>query len=132
MTYTDPPPTRAGIELTVLRRTEHTIVKLRGELDIATAPVLREGLVAALRPGTRRLILDLAGVPFCDAAGLAVLIGTRRRAAALGIVLLLTSPGPQVTSVLRVTGLDRSLPVRASVTEALAGSDTGAVARASR
>src|SRR4051794_38222618 len=96
--------TKAG--LSSRHRPAHTIVRLHGDIDLATAPVLRERLLSALRPGLRLLILDMSGVSFCDAAGLAVLIGTQRRASALGIILHLAAPRPQVIKVLRITGLD--------------------------
>ena len=91
-----------------------TIVRLGGDLDIATAPALRERLHGMLRPGTRLLIIDLSGVSSCEVAGLAVLIGTQRRAAARGITVRLAAPGPQVAELLRVTGLDRNLMICAT------------------
>jgi anti-anti-sigma factor len=114
-------PTR---ETAVFDHPDHTLVKVRGDLDIATAPALRERLVAALRPRTGPLILDLSGVSFCDAAGLAVLIGTQRRAAARGIVMLLAAPGPRLYALLEFTGLDRSLSVHQTVADARVWSRT--------
>ncbi|GAA2636992.1 STAS domain-containing protein [Actinomadura fulvescens] len=101
----------AEVAMPTRRRPGHTIVALHGELDIAAAPALREHLVGALGHSPRLLTLDLSEVSFCDAAGLAVLIGTQRRATALGITLHLAAPNPQVTKLLRVTGLDRVLTV---------------------
>lgn len=84
---------------------------LRGDLDMAAAPVLRERLRATLdsMPATRGLTIDLARVPFCDAAGLAVLVGAFRRAHAIGITVTLTRAQPGVARILHVTGLDRAL-----------------------
>jgi anti-anti-sigma factor len=86
-----------------------TVVPLYGRLDIASAPALRTHLIATLRHTARLLVLDLGEVSFCDTAGLAVLIGTERRATGLGITLHLANPRPQVAKLLRVTGLDRRL-----------------------
>ncbi|MFC6879589.1 MULTISPECIES: STAS domain-containing protein [Actinomadura] len=94
------------------RRPGHTIVGLSGVLDGAAAPALREHLIGALRRSGRLLILDLSEVASADAAGLAVLIGIRRRAAGLGITLRLAAPVPQVAERLRAMGLDRALTVR--------------------
>ncbi|WP_131739677.1 STAS domain-containing protein [Actinomadura roseirufa] len=104
---------RAPDEVRMLahRRPGHTIVALSGALDGAAAPALREHLIGALRHSGRLLILDLGEVISADAAGLAVLVGTRRRAAGLGIALRLAAPGPQVDALLRATGLDRVLTV---------------------
>jgi anti-anti-sigma factor len=88
-----------------------TVVRLDGELGIAAAPALRERLISLLRPGIRLLIIDLSRVQSCDTAGLAVLIGTQRRARERGIVVRLAAPSPPVAERLRSTGLGRCLIV---------------------
>ncbi|GLW11256.1 hypothetical protein Misp01_63840 [Microtetraspora sp. NBRC 13810] len=90
-----------------------TTVHLSGEIDIFTSPELRQHLMSALRSSTSLLILDLSGVSFCDASGLAVLVGVQHRARAMGVVLALAAPRPAMTRLLRITGLDRSLPMAA-------------------
>jgi anti-sigma B factor antagonist len=86
------------------------IVRLRA-LDIDGAPALRERLIDALHRGAGPLVLDLSQVLSCDASGLAVLIGTQRRARLLGIMMRLAAPSLPVTRVLRSTGLDRSFTI---------------------
>lgn len=97
----------------------HVIATLRGDLDIAAAPALRERLLSLLRPGSSRLVLDLSAVSYADASGLAVLVGTRRRARLLGGFLHLASPAPAVTKVLSLTGLGRQLDVFPTVDAAI-------------
>ncbi|MBA9003000.1 STAS domain-containing protein [Thermomonospora cellulosilytica] len=109
---------------------EYTVVALHGDLDLATTAVLRERLLAALRHSTRLLIIDLGGVSFCDAAGLGMLVGTQRRATALGVALRLVAPRPQVSGLLRITGLDRGLTVHPTLHDALAASSLRLPARA--
>lgn len=87
------------------------ILRLRDALDIDAAPGLRERLIGVLQRGPGLLILDLSGVPSCDVVGLAVLIGTQRRARALGIEMRLAAPSLPVAKVLRSTGLDRSFTI---------------------
>lgn len=99
------------VRMPVHRRPGHTIVALSGALDGAAAPALREHLIGALRHSGRLLILDLGEVTSADAAGLAVLVGIRRRAAGLGVALRLAAPDPQVGALLHATGLDRVLTV---------------------
>jgi anti-anti-sigma factor len=98
----------------VLRRGPRTVVELGGDLDITAASPLRERLRGLLRSGTDLLIIDLSGVSSCEVAGLAVLIGIQRWAAAHGISVRLAAPGPQVAELLRVTGLDRILVICAT------------------
>ncbi|MFG2002139.1 STAS domain-containing protein [Spirillospora sp. NPDC048911] len=93
------------------RRPGHTIVALHGDLDIASAPALRVLLIGALHHSAGLLTIDLGEVAFCDAAGLAVLIGAQRRATGLGVSLRLANPRPQVTKLLGITGLDRVLTI---------------------
>jgi anti-sigma B factor antagonist len=88
-----------------------TIVRLCGALDIDGAPALRERLIGVLHRGAGLLVLDLSQVLSCDASGLAVLMGTQRRARLLGIMMRLAAPSLPVTRVLRSTGLDRSFTI---------------------
>lgn len=96
-----------------------------GDLDVASAPALREELLGLLRPGASRLIIDLSGAGFADASGAAVLVGTARRAGLLGGWLRLVSPPPGLVRVLSVTGLDRHLATFATVGEAITGLPAG-------
>jgi anti-sigma B factor antagonist len=88
-----------------------TIAELAGELDVASAPALREQLLGLLRPGSSRLVVDLSKVSVCDASGLAVLVSAGRRARLLGGFLRLTAVSPQAGQVLDSTGLGRHLPI---------------------
>jgi anti-anti-sigma factor len=85
-----------------------TIVKLSGELDIASAPDLRERLLALLSRRTpTHLIFDLSRLQFIDSSGIAVIVNTERRARLLGCTLVLVAPQAPVLKVLQICGLDR-------------------------
>jgi anti-anti-sigma factor len=114
-----PAQVSAGASLPVLSRPGLTIAWLAGDLDIATTPALRRRLLSMLGPGVRLLIIDLSGVSFCGVAGLAVLIGAQRRARGRGITVRLAAPCPQMARLLRVTGLDRSFTICATLDDAL-------------
>jgi anti-sigma B factor antagonist len=113
-TGTAPP----GAGLTSERFADHTVIAVRGELDIASAPSLRERLRTALRDTGVYVIIDLSGVTFCDASGLALLVDARRRTEATGAAVVLVGPRPQPARLLQVTGLERAFTVRSSVTKA--------------
>jgi anti-anti-sigma factor len=98
-----------------------TIAELTGELDIASAPALRDQLLSLLRPGSSRLVIDLSRVSFCDASGLAVLVNTARRARLLGGFLRLAAVSPQVGKVLNITGLHQHLASFPTVQAAVTG-----------
>jgi anti-sigma B factor antagonist len=97
-----------------------TIVRLCGALDVVAAPALRERLIGLLQLGMRLLVLDLSRVASCDPAGLAVLIGTQRRARPLGIEVRLAAPSLPVANLLSLTGLDGSLTICPDLRGALA------------
>jgi anti-anti-sigma factor len=109
---TDRPP---GLGFVSHIRNGYTIAELSGELDIVCVPTLRGQLLGVLRPDASHLVVDLSRVNFCDASGLAVLIGTGRRAKLLGGVLRLVAPTPTVMLVMRITGLHRRLDIFSTV-----------------
>lgn len=100
-----------GLKVFVRIAGDVTIAELAGELDISSAPALREQLIGLLRPGSSQLVIDLSKVSFCDASGLAVLVGTARRARLLDGFLRLAAVSPLVGEVLQISGLHRNLAV---------------------
>jgi len=112
----------AAPSLSLTSRTErgYVIATLRGELGIASAPALREQLLSLLRPASQ-LIIDLSAVGQADASGLAVLVGSGRRARLLGGSLRLAAPSPEVARVLSVTGIDQHLDIFPTVPAAITG-----------
>jgi anti-sigma B factor antagonist len=84
---------------------ETLILKLRGSLDLATAPTIRAALGEATEKGNQRLIVDLTQLEFLDSTGLGVLIGAHRRAAERGgSFRLIVKDGP-ISRLLNITGL---------------------------
>ncbi|GAA2086698.1 STAS domain-containing protein [Actinomadura alba] len=121
LSLTADPPARA-VDPRPPTHAEQKIVELHGEIDITEVPALRERLNLALDATAERhgrIIIDLTGVTFLDASGLAVLIGVQRRARRLHVPMCLAAPGPQVRRILRITGLDRSLVIHATLIAAI-------------
>jgi anti-anti-sigma factor len=114
------PETGQAVGLSLTWRTQggYTIAALAGELDVACAGTLREQFLGLLRSHSR-LVIDLSGVSYCDASGLAVLVGTGRRAELLGGVVRLAAPRPAVDSALRAMGLHRRFDIFSSVSAAI-------------
>jgi anti-anti-sigma factor len=99
---------------------DQAIVLLRGVLDAAAAPAVRDRVVGVLHHGKRLLIVDLSCVLSCDPAGLAVLVAIQRRARLLGITVCLAAPTLPVVNLLRATGLDRRFTIYPDLPSALA------------
>jgi len=105
------------------RRTPgHTVLTVGGELDIATTAALRIEIVKVLAATTTPVIIDLSSVSFCDASGLALLVGAQRRALLDGRTVVLAAPRPSVLRLLRITGLDRAFTIHPTVAAAQVGS----------
>lgn len=98
----------------------YVVAELRGELGIASAPVLREQLHDLLRAASH-VILDLSAVGHADPSGLAVLVGSGRRARLLGGSLRVAAPSPEVAKILSATGMDQHLNIFPTVRAAIAG-----------
>jgi anti-sigma B factor antagonist len=95
------------------------IVMPAGEIDLATAPLLKSGLVGLVGDGYARFVVDLAAVRYLDSTGLGVLIAFARRLTEDGVVALAQPPAP-VSALLEITGLDATFEVFATVDDALA------------
>ncbi len=104
--------------LTVLVRHEpdYVLVTVAGEVDFASAAGLRERLFT-LAPAGRPLVADLDRVSFIDAAGLGVLAGAARQAAAQGTSLQVVCARRRVRRLFGLTQLDQTVPVAASLAE---------------
>jgi anti-sigma B factor antagonist len=85
----------------------HVTLRLAGEVDLSTAPDVREACLNALHQYGPNLRLDLSRVEFLDSTGLEVLLATRRRANLAGGQLELIDPTHAVLRVLEVTGVAR-------------------------
>lgn len=80
------------------------LLTLAGEIDLSSAPVLRDCLARCIHEGARAVDVDLTGVTFCDCAGLGIMVEARRRLAEGGGVLRLHHPRPAVARLLVATG----------------------------
>lgn len=109
MSASGSPPLRASVE----RSGSTAVVTLVGELDLATADTLRSRLLTVVRadPAPSRVVLDVGGLHFVDAAGIAVLLTAQRAVVAGGGDLVLRSPSRLVTRVVNVLQLGHLLPV---------------------
>jgi anti-sigma B factor antagonist len=109
--------------LSVEIRSEHggnaIVYRLRGSLDIETAPSLRAALIEAADEGKHDIVVDLSHLEFLDSTGLGALMGAHRRALEHGGRLrLIVGDGP-IQRLLTITGLMRVLAVYGSLDAAL-------------
>jgi anti-sigma B factor antagonist len=75
----DPRLTTSPIHLERSGTPDAPVLFVAGEIDVSTAPVIRDALTEAVDGGARRVTLDLGGVGFVDSSGLGVIVGALRR-----------------------------------------------------
>ncbi len=97
-----------------------TVVHVGGEVDIYTAPMLRERLDEHISAGRTDLLVDLGGVTFMASTGLGVLVGRLKLVRAANGTLRLACSNDRILSVFSITGLDKVFRIFPSVDEALA------------
>lgn len=96
---------------------DQALIRLSGELDVASAPRLRQGVLDLLaRPDVTNghgptVVLDLRDVDFVDSTGLGVMVGLLKRLRSDGGELVLRGVRPTTSKVLEMTGLDRVFPI---------------------
>ena len=87
-------------------------VEIHGEIDIFSAPGLRDELLRVIRRHGPQLALDLAGVTFIDCAGVNVLLATRRRAGLEDGSVDVIGASPRVRRVISLLGLEGAFGLR--------------------
>jgi anti-sigma B factor antagonist len=103
------------LSVQVAERGGWTVVLVGGEVDLTTAPKLREQLLRLIADGKRHLVVDLAGVDFCDSTGLGVLIGTAKRARADGGDVEVSGLTPGLVRLFELTRLDQAFAIHADL-----------------
>ncbi|MFC7549221.1 STAS domain-containing protein [Plantactinospora sp. GCM10030261] len=103
---------RAELTIGVQRTTDEVILTLAGEIDMLTATRLSAVVNEALADAPPRIVLDLAGVTFCDSQGLGTLVVLSRKASHAQSLLMLTNVGEFLLRVLDITGLRSALMIK--------------------
>lgn len=88
-----------------------TVVEVAGEVDMATAPQLYEGLMAALSGGGHEVVVDVSGIRFIDASGIETLLRAAESARESGRSFQLHEPSKAVRRLLVLLELNSSLCV---------------------
>lgn len=99
-------------------RGDHTVLEVGGEIDVYTAPKLREKLVELVGEGHHRLIVDMTKVEFLDSTGLGVLVGGLKRVRSHDGTLSLVCNQERILKIFRITGLTKVFPIHESLDDA--------------
>jgi anti-sigma B factor antagonist len=110
------------LDLNVRKEGDHAILEIGGEIDVYTAPRLREKLIELVSDGSDHLIVDLERVDFLDSTGLGVLVGGLKRVRSHDGSLQLVCTQEKILKIFRITGLTKVFPIHDSVQAAAAAS----------
>lgn len=83
------------------------MIELEGEVDVYTAPQLKQQVIGVLESGAKELIVDLTKVDYLDSTALGVLIGGLKRMREVDGNMMLICPSPRIRRVFEITGLDK-------------------------
>lgn len=98
--------------LSIARETggpDAAVLRLSGELDMASAPRLAEELERTATRDVERVVVDVRDLAFCDSSGLAVLMSWHQRCEQRGRELVLRSPRPNLLRLLEITRVDEAI-----------------------
>ncbi|WP_250002165.1 STAS domain-containing protein [Actinoplanes sp. M2I2] len=102
---------RPELSITVEQAPDEVIFHLAGEIDVLTVTNLSTLVNETLIEPPARIVLDMAGVTFCDSQGLGTLVVLSRKAQHARSVLSLTNVGDFLLRVLDITGLRSALMI---------------------
>lgn len=99
------------------------IIAVAGEIDLYTAPDLKQLLTQVIEDGATGVVMDLSETTFLDSTGLGVLIGGLKRLRSRDGALAVVNVDDSISRTFEITGLDQIFTIRASRDEALAALD---------
>jgi anti-sigma B factor antagonist len=95
------------------------VISLEGEVDLHTAPVVREAFLRELDAGARRFVIDAGKVTFMDSTALGVFVGGEKRVRACHGRLAIVCQNPELRRIFEIRGLWEALTFGESRAEAL-------------
>ena len=107
------------LNLSTRHEGDRTVIEVGGEIDVYTAPKLREQLVDLVNQGRFHLVVDMEAVDFLDSTGLGVLVGGLKRVRSYDGTLSLVCSQEKILKVFRITGLTKVFPIYPTLQEAL-------------
>lgn len=109
------------MQVSVAHRPPNTaVLTLRGSLDVDTAPVLKANLARLTEQAQPRIVVEVAGLDFCDSMGVGVLVSAHGRAQENGGWVRLAAPSGFLHRLLETLGLTEFLTAYPDVEAALA------------
>lgn len=102
---------------------ERHVVAVRGEIDLFTAPELKQKLTDSIEGGKTRIVVDLTDTTFLDSTALGVLIGAVKRLRTRDGALVIVNSDQNIAKTFEITGLDQIFTIVAERDAAIAALD---------
>jgi anti-sigma B factor antagonist len=99
------------------------VVAVRGEIDLFTAPELKQKLTDAIEGGKSRIVVDLSETTFLDSTALGVLIGAVKRLRSRDGALVIVNVDQNIAKTFEITGLDQIFTIVGTRDEAVSALD---------
>lgn len=111
----------ASFDIGIESEPGHTLVTVTGELDVFTAPRLRQVLFDTALCSQPRIVVDLDGVSFMDSTGVGTLVAARRWVGSRDLELVLVCSAGPVMRLLEIVGLQKVFEIHETADAAIAG-----------
>jgi anti-sigma B factor antagonist len=98
----------------------HTVLDLTGEVDVMSAPVLKETIISHIGRGTSHIIVNLEKVDYLDSTGLGTLIGGLKRTREAKTRLSIVGMNARLRRLFDITGIDKIFAIHDTVDQAVA------------
>jgi anti-sigma B factor antagonist len=107
------------LEVETEKRDRWNVISLRGEIDVYTAPRLRQALIDLVEGDATDILVDMTRVDFLDSTGLGVLVGGLKRVKAKDGSLEIVATQDKILKIFEITGLSKVFPIHESVDAAV-------------
>jgi anti-sigma B factor antagonist len=107
------------LELESTQRNGVAVLTLRGEIDVYTAPRMRQAIVDLVDAGSLNVVIDMDKVDFLDSTGLGVLVEGLKRVRTRGGTLSIVITQDKILKIFDITGLNKAFPIYGSLEDAL-------------
>ena len=107
------------LDVQTSRHGDAHVLTLQGEIDVYTAPRLRQSIADLVTAGARLVVVDMKDIDFLDSTGVGVLVQALRRLQARDGDLVIVVTQEKILKIFDITGLNRAFSIRSSLQEAL-------------
>ena len=107
------------LSLSTRKQGDHAVLSVGGEIDVYTAPQLRQRLIELVEQGSQHIVVDMEQVEFLDSTGLGVLVGGLKRVRTHDGSLSLVCTQERLLKIFRITGLTKVFDIHPDVASAI-------------